>query len=292
MLYKHPEPKIKYEKFALEEYLPVKHEGFSTLAIHAGQDPDPTHGSVNFPIHLTSTYAQKDIAQPYGKFDYTRGGNPTREALEACLAAIEYGKHAITFASGCGATATLMHLFKTGDHVIACDDVYGGTQRYLRMFSEAKHGINIEFVDMTEVQNVTKQIRTETKLVWIESPTNPTLKLVDIEAVTKAVKAINPEIIVLVDNTFPSPYLSSPLLLGVDIVYHSLTKYINGHSDVVMGAMIFPDGGLHAKVFYNAFSLGANPSPFDCFLVMRGIKTLEARVIQETSSAFHIAHWL
>jgi cystathionine gamma-lyase len=292
MLYKQPESKVQYEKFTEEDYLPFKHPGFATLAIHVGSEPEPIHGSVNVPIHLTSTYAQKDIAQPYGKFDYTRGGNPTREALEKCLAAVEYGTHAITFASGCGATATILHTLKQGDHIIVCDDVYGGTQRYMRRFFSEKHGIETEFIDITLVENVEKAIKPNTKLVWIETPTNPTLKLIDIDAVSKAVKAADPNIIILVDNTFPSPYLSSPLLLGADIVYHSLTKYVGGHSDIVMGAAIFKDKELHDKVYFAAYSLGANPSPFDCYLAIRGLKTLELRVIQSTRSAYHIAHFL
>jgi cystathionine gamma-lyase len=241
---------------------------------------------------LTSTYAQRDIAQPYGKFDYTRGGNPTREALEKCLAAVEYGDYAITFASGCGATATILHILSTGDHLIVCDDVYGGTQRYMRRFANERNGFNAEFIDITYVENVTKSIKENTKMVWIETPTNPTMKLIDIEAVSKAVKAINPNIIIVVDNTFSSPYITSPLLLGADMSYHSLTKYIGGHSDFVMGAVVFKDKALHDKVYFAAYSLGANPSPFDCYLALRGIKTLELRVIESTKNAYHIAHFL
>lgn len=173
-----------------------------------------------------------------------------------------------------------------------CDDVYGGTQRYMRRFSNERNGFDAEFIDITDVENVVKAIKPSTKMVWIETPTNPTLKLIDIEAVSKAVKAINPAIIIVVDNTFSSPYLTSPLLLGADIAYHSLTKYIGGHSDFVMGAAVFNDKDLHAKVYFAAYSLGANPSPFDCYLAIRGLKTLELRVIESTKNAFHVAHFL
>lgn len=158
---------MAFETFPESEYLPFRHPGFATLAIHAGQEPEPIHGSVNVPIHMTSTYAQRDIAQPYGKFDYTRGGNPTREALENCLSAIEYGHYAIAFASGCGATATILHTLSKGDHLIVCDDVYGGTQRYMRRFANEKNGFDAEFIDITYVENVTKALKPSTKMVWI-----------------------------------------------------------------------------------------------------------------------------
>ena len=154
MIYKKAQRKVEFERFSEEQYLPHKHEGFSTLAIHEGSEPEPIHGSVNTPVHLTSTYAQKDIGEPFGKFDYTRGGNPTREAVEKCLAAIEYGKYSTVFASGCGATAVILHTLKTGDHIIACDDVYGGTQRYMRVYAEDKFGIKVDFVDMTVLENI------------------------------------------------------------------------------------------------------------------------------------------
>lgn len=181
MLYKKSEPKIEFQKFKEEDYILSRHEGFSTLAIHSGCEPEPIHGSVNVPIHMTSTYAQRDMAHPYGKFDYTRGGNPTRHAVEECLAAIEYGKYCVAYSSGCGATTTLLHILKTGDHVIACDDVYGGTQRYMRVYAQDKFGIHVDFADMTKLENVEKLIKAETKMIWIETPTNPTLKMVDIE---------------------------------------------------------------------------------------------------------------
>lgn len=188
---------------------------------------------------MSTTYAQKDINEPFGKFDYTRGGNPTREGLEKCLAGIEYGKYCIAFASGCGATAAIMHTLKSGDEIIVCDDVYGGTQRYMRLYSENNYGIKTSFVDMTNLENIEKAVTEKTKIMWVESPTNPTLKLIDLEGVVKIAKKNN--IITVVDNTFATPFLQSPLLLGADIVYHSCTKYLGGHSDVVMGAVVLND---------------------------------------------------
>jgi cystathionine gamma-lyase len=292
MIYDKKEPKVKYAQFQESDYFPFRHPGFGTKAVHAGQAPEPIHGSVNVPIHLSSTFAQKDIGELYSDFDYSRCGNPTRQALEQCLSALEYGKEAIVFSSGCGATATILHTLKVGDHVLVCDDVYGGTQRYMRRFFAENHGMNPEFVDITDLEKVKAGLRKETKMVWIETPTNPTLKVIDIAAVVKIVKEFNPEIKVIADNTFASPYISSPLLLGADVAYHSLTKYVGGHADLVMGALIFKDSDYHAKVSYASGSLGACPSAFDCYLALRGIKTLELRVLQTTKSAYHIAHFL
>ncbi len=262
------------------------------MAIHAGQGPESVHGSVNVPVHLSSTYAQKDIATLYSKYDYTRCGNPTREALEDCLTALEYGVSGLVFSSGCGATTTLLHTLKKTDHILVCDDVYGGTQRYMRKFIQEIHNMDVEFVDLTDIKNIKEKVKKETKMVWIESPTNPTLKVIDIEAICKDVKAINPEIKVVADNTFCSPYICSPLLLGADVAYHSITKYINGHSDVVLGALVFKNDEYRQKVHFTAYTIGTNPSPFDCYLALRGLKTLELRIIQGTKSAFHIAHFL
>ena len=211
MLYKKVEPKVKFEVFPESEWLPYPHPGFATRAIHAGQDPEPIHGSVNVPIHMSSTFAQRDIAEPFGKFDYTRGGNPTREALEKCMAAVEYGNYAIAFASGCGATASVLHTLYQGDHILVCDDVYGGTQRYIRRFFKEKHGYKADFVDMSKVENVKNGLTKETKIVWIESPTNPTIKLIDIAETIKVVKEYNKDIIVVSDNTFASPYIQNPM---------------------------------------------------------------------------------
>lgn len=290
MFYKSKEEKIKYEKFSEEQYHPVKHDGLATTAIHEGHPPEPIHGSVNVPIHMSTTYAQKDINEPFGKFDYTRGGNPTREALELCIAGIEYGKYCTTFASGCGATAAILHTLKSGDHIVVCDDVYGGTQRYMRLYARDKFGIAVDFVDETKPEEVEKVINENTKLIWIETPTNPTLKVIDIEAICAIAKKRGA--FTVVDNTFATPVLQSPLLLGADVVYHSCTKYLGGHSDVVMGAVVTNDEDLHKKIFAASCSLGANPSPFDCFLMNRGIKTLSARVTQANKTAYHLAHFM
>jgi len=260
------------------------------VAIHAGQAPEPIHGSVNVPIHMSSTYAQTDINTPIGKFDYTRGGNPTREALEICLTAMEYGKYSITFASGCGALASIMHTLSTGDHVVACDDVYGGTNRYMRVFMQNHFGVKIDFVDLTDAENLEKAIKPETKLVWMESPTNPTMKVLDLETLIGIAK--KNKILTVVDNTFCSPIIQSPLLLGADIVFHSATKYLGGHSDIVMGALVIQDEKVYKDVFLASYSIGANPSPFDCYLVLRSLKTLEQRVYKATHNAYHLAHFL
>lgn len=187
---------------------------------------------------------------------------------------------------------TILHTLQQGDHILVCDDVYGGTQRYMRKFFGDKHNLQADFADISDTENVIKGLRKDTKIVWIETPTNPTMKLVDINEVATAAKKFNPEIIVVCDNTFASPYITNPLLLGADIAYHSITKYIGGHSDIVMGALVFKDKALHDKCFYAAASIGACPSPFDCFMAMRGLKTLEQRVITATKNAFHVAHFL
>lgn len=194
------------------------------------------------------------------------------------------------FASGCGATAAILHTLKAGDHIIACDDVYGGTQRYMRVYAEDKFGINVDFVDMTNLENIEKAIKPNTKLLWIETPTNPTLKMIDIEAVCKLAKKNN--LISICDNTFASPFLQSPLLLGADVSYNSCTKYLGGHSDLVMGAIVTSNEELYKKIFHASCSMGANPSPFDCYLLHRGIKTLEARVSRSTGNAYHLAYFL
>lgn len=290
MFYKKTQPTLEFERFTEKDFMPHRHEGFATLAIHQGSKPEPIHGSVNVPIHMTSTYAQKDINEPFGQFDYTRGGNPTRFALEECLASIEYGKYCTVFASGCGATAAILHTLKSGDHIIACDDVYGGTQRYMRLYAQDKFGIEVDFVDMTDLANIEKAIKPTTKLIWIETPTNPTMKMIDIEAACQVAKKHN--LISVCDNTFASPVLQNPLLLGADISYNSCTKYLGGHSDLVMGAIVSNNEEIYKKVYAASCSLGANPSPFDCYLLHRGIKTLEARVFRSTGNAYHLAHFM
>lgn len=259
-----------------------------TAAIHAGQIPDPTTGAIMTPIYQTSTYVQAGPGKHKG-YEYSRTQNPTRSALEGNLAALEGAKFGLCFASGCGASTAVMLTYSAGDHFVVCDDVYGGTRRlFTRVLN--KCGFEFTFVDMTKIENIEKAIKPNTKLIWIETPTNPTLKLIDIEAVTKLAKKKNLK--TLVDNTFMSPYLQSPLQLGADIVLHSTTKYIGGHSDVVGGFIGTSDETIYQAVKFNQNSLGAVPAPMDCFLTMRGVKTLPVRMKQHSLNAMEIAKFL
>jgi len=267
------------------------HRGFGTKAIHAGQEPDALTGGVSVPINLSTTYAQKFPGEPIGPYDYARCGNPTRDAFEKQMAAVEHGKHGLAFSSGCAAMSTIIQtVLSTGDHAICCDDVYGGTQRYMRQISQQRNGIEFSFVDMTDAENVAKAIRSNTKLVWIETPTNPTLKVCDIEKICALAKPKN--IITVADNTFPSPYLQSPLLLGADVSINSVTKYIGGHSDVVMGVAVTNDTALRDKLFFTSKTMGGTPGPFDCYLALRGLKTLKVRMQAHCRSAQTIAEYL
>lgn len=259
-----------------------------TLAVHAGQPADPTSGAVMMPIVLASTFAQKSPGEHQG-FEYSRSGNPTRNALEACLAALEGGKHGFAFASGLGASTTVLHTLKPGDHVLSGDDVYGGTFRLLDKVL-APMGVASSFVDLSDPQAVARSMRPETKLVWLETPTNPMLKIFDIGAIAEIAKKRGAR--VLVDNTFATPVLQSPLALGADIVLHSTTKYLNGHSDVVGGAVVTSDEAFAERLRFLQNAMGAVPSPFDCYLVLRGIKTLSVRVERATASAASIAERL
>jgi cystathionine gamma-lyase len=259
-----------------------------TLAIHAGQEPDPMTGAVMPPIVLASTFAQAGPGVHKG-FEYSRTNNPTRQTLENCLAGLEGGKHGIAFATGCAAMTTLFHTLKVGDHVVACDDVYGGTFRILDKVM-APFGIETTWVDMTDLKKVEAAMRTTTKLVWIETPTNPMLKLVDIEAVAKIGRAHGA--LVGVDNTFATPVIQRPLSLGADLVMHSTTKYINGHSDVVGGVLITSNEALAERLRFLQNAMGAVPSPFDCFLVLRGVKTLPVRMERHAQSALALATFL
>lgn len=231
---------------------PINHVGFSTKCIHDGQEPEQIHGSVNVPIHMTSTYAQKGPAQPFSKFDYTRCGNPTTDALCQSVASIEYAQYAQVFSSGCGATLCVNSLLKTGEHIVCCDDVYGGTNRQLNKILVPHFGLQIDFVDMTILENVEKAIKPNTKMIWIETPTNPTLKVCDIQAICELAKKHN--LITCVDNTFASPYFQSPLLLGADISYSSMTKYLGGHSDVVAGCIATNNKELFDRIYFNCKS--------------------------------------
>src|SRR5689334_841564 len=263
--------------------------GFGTRAIHAGQAPDATTGAVMTPIYYTSTYAQSAPGVHKG-YEYSRSHNLTRFALEANLASLEGGVGGLCFASGLAATSTLLLLFDAGTHVIACDDLYGGT---FRLFDKVyrRLGFDFTYVDpLAGVAGVEAAMTPATKLVWIETPTNPLLKIVDIAGVAAACKARG--VVLAVDNTFMTPFLQRPLELGADVVAHSLTKYLNGHSDVVGGALIFKDQGLRDRVAFLQNAAGAVPSPMDSFLVLRGTKTLHVRMERHESNARHLAMWL
>jgi cystathionine gamma-lyase len=266
-----------------------KTHGFGTRAIHAGQEPDPVTDAVMTPIYYTSTYAQTAPGEHKG-FEYSRTHNRTRYALQDNLASLEGGAGGLCFASGLAATATLLNLFDTGTHVVACDDLYGGT---FRLFDKVFRRLGFEFsyVDpLGGAAAVSAALKPTTKLVWIESPTNPMLKLVDIAAVAALCKPKN--IMVAVDNTFMTPYLQRPLDLGADVVAHSMTKYLNGHSDVVGGALIFKDAALCERVAFLQNAIGAVISPMDSFMVLRGTKTLHVRMDRHESNARTLAAWL
>lgn len=261
---------------------------FATKAIHAGQHPDPTTGAVMTPIYQTSTYWQKSPGDNKG-FEYSRGTNPTRKALEDCLAALENAKFGLAFSSGMGATDAVMKTLKPGDEVITGNDLYGGTYRiFTKVFSS--YGIKFHFLDLTNPENLTAHINDKTKLVWLETPTNPMMQIIDIEAVAKITKSKN--LTLVVDNTFASPYLQNPIDLGADIVMHSVTKYIAGHSDVVMGALMLNDEELYKKLWFVYNACGATPGPQDAFLALRGIKTLHLRMKAHCENGEKIANFL
>jgi cystathionine beta-lyase/cystathionine gamma-synthase len=259
-----------------------------TLAIHAGQHPDPVSGAVMPPIVLASTFAQEGPGQHKG-YEYARTNNPTRNTLEACCAALEGARHGIAFASGCAATTTLLHTLRPGDHVLCGDDVYGGTFRILDKVMKPM-GITTTFVDMTDRARTDAAFRPETRMVWLETPSNPMLKVFDIEAVCALARRRG--VPVVVDNTFATPVNQRPLSLGATAVVHSTTKYLNGHSDVVGGVVMTSDDELAGKLRFLQNAIGAVPSPFDCFLVLRGLKTLPVRMERHAQSAMRIATWL
>ena len=262
--------------------------GFSTRAIHAGQQPDPTTGAIMTPVYLTSTYVQQSPGVHKG-WEYSRTHNPTRKAYENCMADLEGGKFGFAMASGCSATATILHLLKQGDHVIAGDDMYGGTFRLLeRVFKPG--GLEVSFVDLTKPENFEKAIKPNTKLVWLETPTNPTLKLVDIRRIAQMARAKN--IICSVDNTFMSPYFQNPLELGADLVVHSATKYIGGHSDMVGGVIVTSRPDLAESLAFLSNTIGAIASPFDSFMALRSLKTLPLRMKAHAFNAQAVAEFL
>lgn len=262
--------------------------GFQTRAIHAGQSPDPSTGAIMTPLYLTSTYVQESPGVHKG-WEYSRTHNPTRRAYENCMASLESGKYGFAFASGCAATTTILHLLKGGDHVVAMDDMYGGT---FRLFDKVlKHdGMEFSFVDLTKVENFEKALKPNTKMVWLETPTNPTLKLVDIKKIAAIAKAKG--IIVAVDNTFMSPYFQRPLELGADIVVHSATKYIGGHSDVVGGVAVTSRDDIAERMAFLSNSMGGIQGAFDSFMCLRSLKTLPLRMKAHQENAMAIARFL
>ena len=261
---------------------------FGTKAIHAGVEPDPSTGAIMTPIFQTSTYVQSAPGEHKG-YEYSRTHNPTRRALENALAELENGKHGFAFSSGMGAIDTVVKLLNPGDEVISTNDLYGGTFRIFTKVFE-KYGIKFTFVNMSDVREVEAAITPRTKLIWAETPTNPTLKIVDIPAMAELAKAN--AILLGVDNTFATPYLQTPLDLGADLVMHSVTKYLGGHSDVVMGALIVKDDQLAEDIAFLQNSCGAVPGPQDSFLVLRGLKTLHLRMQRHSENGAAIAHYL
>ncbi len=261
---------------------------FETLAIHAGQAPDKAFGAVMTPIYQTSTFAFEGVNKP-GVFDYSRSGNPTRKALEDCLAVLENGTNAFVFATGMAAEATTLAMFSAGDHLIVHDDLYGGTYRLL-VSVVARNGIQIEFVNLRDLDRLRAAIRPNTKAIWCESPTNPLMNLLDLKAIAAVAKERG--VITICDNTFLSPYFQRPLDLGFDVVVHSTTKYINGHSDVVGGAAIVKNAKLAEQLKFLQNAMGTCPGPQDCFLVLRGLKTLALRMEAHNRNALGLARWL
>ena len=260
----------------------------ATKLIHAGAEPDPSTGAIMTPIYQTSTYVQSAPGKHKG-FEYARSQNPTRQALEEAFAIIENGKYGLAFSSGVAATDAVIKLLKPGDEVICANDMYGGTYRlFTRIFE--KFGIRFHYVDMHDAENIRSYINENTKLIWLETPTNPLMNIVDIAAVAKL--ASTRKILVCVDNTFASPYLQNPLDLGADIVMHSVTKYLGGHSDVIQGCLVMNDPALREQLYFIQKSCGAVPGSMDCFLVLRGIKTLHVRMRQHCENGRIIAEWL
>jgi len=267
---------------------PRRTHGFETRAIHAGQEPEATTGAVVVPIFQTSTFVQEAVGKHKG-YEYGRTGNPTRTALEVCLASLEGARWALAFASGMAATDAIAHLLEKGDHVVMTDDVYGGTYRlFARVFDRA--GVALTAVDMRKLDAVRRALRTSTRLVWIETPSNPLLKVLDIAAL--AALARKASALSVVDNTFASPYLQQPLKLGADLVLHSTTKYLGGHSDVVGGAIAGNDEEMRDRLAFVQNAAGGVPGPFDAWLVLRGAKTLAVRMERHSANAQAVAEWL
>lgn len=265
------------------------HQGFSTRAIHAGQEPDPTTGAVMVPIYATSTFAQESPGVNKG-FEYARGKNPTRMAFEACIADLEGGVQAFGFGSGMAATSTALELLDAGSHIVTGDDLYGGSWRLFERVRRRSMGLDFSYIDLSDLAAVEAAITEKTRMLWVETPTNPMMKLADIAALSKIAKAHN--LILVVDNTFASPYCQQPLALGADIVMHSATKYLNGHSDVVGGVLIAKTPEMAAELKFLQNSIGGVMGPFDAFLVNRGLKTLALRMKAHCDNALKLAQWL
>jgi cystathionine gamma-synthase/cystathionine gamma-lyase len=261
---------------------------FETLAIHAGQEPDPQTGAIAVPIYQTATYAQRAIGDNKG-YEYSRTHNPTRKALEECLAALENGKYGMGFASGMAATSTTMALFSNGDHIICGDDVYGGTFRVFEKIFRP-WGLDFTFVDTTILGEIEKAIKPTTRMIWLETPSNPLLKVTDLRATAALAKKHG--VLLAVDNTFASPFFQRPLELGADIVVHSTTKFLGGHSDVVGGAIVTSDPKIFERLSFSQNAIGAVPGPFDCWIVLRGLKTLALRMRAHEANALAIAQHL
>jgi cystathionine gamma-lyase len=262
---------------------------FETKVIHAGQEPDPRTGAVMTPIYATSTYAQSSPGEHKG-YDYARTRNPTRDALEACVAELEAGQAGFAFASGMAAIGTVLELLDSGSHVVAMDDLYGGSYRILERVRKRSANLSATFVDLSETGAFEKAIKPNTRMVWVETPTNPLLKIVDLQAI--AAVARKHKLISVCDNTFASPWIQRPLEHGFDIVVHSTTKYLNGHSDVIGGAAILRDETWKERLAFLQNAVGGVPSPFDAFLTLRGIKTLAVRMERHCGNAMHVAAWL
>ena len=264
---------------------------FETLSIHAGQEPDPLTGAVMTPIYQTSTYKQDGVGGLRGGYEYSRTGNPTRAALEACLAELEAGKFGLAYASGLAATDNVLRLFAPGDHILAGNDVYGGTFRlFERVFRP--YGLDFSYVNTTDLEQVKANLRPNTRLIWLETPSNPLLRVSDIAELAGIAHAHSPSLLLAVDNTFATPYLQRPLTLGADLVVHSTTKYLGGHSDVIGGAVIGVEPQLRERLAFLQNAVGAVPGPLDCFLVLRGIKTLAVRLDRQAENASAIVDFL
>lgn len=264
---------------------------FETSCIHAGQQPDPTTGALITPIYQTSTYAQDGVGRPRQGYEYSRTKNPTRKALEDCLAALEGGNFGLAFASGLAATDAVLRLFNPGDHILAGNDVYGGT---FRLFDKIlrRYGLEFTYVDTTALESVAASLTPQTRLVWLETPTNPLLNVTDIRAVAEILRVHPNHPLLAVDNTFATPYLQRPLELGADIVVHSTTKYLGGHADVIGGAVVMKDASLYERLAFLQNAIGAVPAPMDCFLVLRGLKTLPVRMDRHAENAAAVGKYL